>query len=150
MSVCGHVPIQLFIGQFAQPMLLLARLCLSLFLSWNEVSGRRVCSPWTFSFLCCNTASPLLCFLFEKSTSGAVWELQRDLFLLWRETRRHIGHVVKISSATWEYFLTCFTPSLLTYVCGLIRTPLYPLAESLRFWELFPSEQLYPVFCIMQ
>lgn len=115
-----------------------------------EWGFRKTCLLFLDIFLpCCNTTSPL-CFLFEKSTSGSVWELQRDLFLLWRETRRHIGHVVKISSATWEYFPMCFTPSLLTYVCGLFRTPLYPLAQSLRFWELSPSEQLYPKCFITQ
>lgn len=39
--------------------------------------------------------------------------------------------VLKISSATWEYFPKCFMLFLQTYMCSLIRTLLYLLAESL-------------------
>lgn len=39
--------------------------------------------------------------------------------------------VLKISTATWEYFPKSFMLFLQTYVCSLIRTLLYLLAESL-------------------
>lgn len=99
-----------------------------------------------FPSCCCNTTPPLCSFSnSEKHVLGSLWPTKGALnFLLWKETRQHmlmptyayVGHVVKISSATWEYSPKRFTLSLLTYVCSFIRTLLYPLAGSLLLWRI--------------